>query len=199
MLGELAYPLFVLHGAVFIIPFPDLFRTGDILAYLVATLGVLVPLYAITALLIFAGQGKHGERWRAFIEIFCRYLPILGKARQALALSRLAAALAALLNAGVLVINAWELAAASSGSPPSAASSAPGGRYSKTNSEPPPNWPVSPKSSPNSSPTSITAAKSAASSTNPSNVSTTIIRTKASANSAPSPNGSPCSSISPSW
>lgn len=117
MLGELAYPLFVLHGAVFIIPFPDLFRTGNIGAYLLATLGVLLPLYALTALLIFAGQGKHGETWRSFIEAFCRYIPILGKARQALALSRLAAALEALLNAGVLVINAWELAAASSGSP----------------------------------------------------------------------------------
>ena len=117
MISELAYPVFVLHAGVFIVPLPDLVRTGDVVAYLVATLGVLIPIYLITALLVFAGQGKHGERWRAFIEIFCRYIPLLGKARQALALSRLSAALGALLNAGVLVINAWELAAAGSGSP----------------------------------------------------------------------------------
>lgn len=117
MISELAYPLLVLHAGVFIVPIPELFRTGDLSAYLLTTFGTLLPLYAIAALFIFAGQGKHGETWRAFIEAVCRYLPVLGKARQALALSRLAAALEALLNAGVLVINAWELAAAGSGSP----------------------------------------------------------------------------------
>mgnify|MGYP001616869486 CR=1 FL=1 len=42
---------------------------------------------------------------------------MLGAARRHLALARLSAALEALLNAGVSKINAWELAAAASGSP----------------------------------------------------------------------------------
>lgn len=117
MIGELAYPVFVLHAGIFLMPIPALFTSGDLGAYLRATLGVLAPIYVVTAALIFVGQGKHGEAWRAGVEVFCRYLPLLGKARRALALSRLAAALGALLNAGVLVINAWELAAAGSGSP----------------------------------------------------------------------------------
>ena len=40
-----------------------------------------------------------------------------GAARRSLALARLAAALEALLSAGVLITNAWELAVAASGSP----------------------------------------------------------------------------------
>src|SRR5205823_2445549 len=43
-------------------------------------------------------------------------VPMLGAARHYLALARLAAALEALLNAGVTIIEAWELAAAASGS-----------------------------------------------------------------------------------
>jgi type II secretory pathway component PulF len=44
-------------------------------------------------------------------------MPALGTARRYLALGRLAAALEALLNAGVNIIQAWELAAAACGSP----------------------------------------------------------------------------------
>jgi type IV pilus assembly protein PilC len=46
-----------------------------------------------------------------------RIVPVLGTARQDLALARLAAALEALLNAGVPIVGAWELAATASGSP----------------------------------------------------------------------------------
>ena len=44
-------------------------------------------------------------------------VPILGKARRSLAIARLSGALEALLNAGVTIIEAWELAAGASGSP----------------------------------------------------------------------------------
>ena len=47
----------------------------------------------------------------------CSDPSVLGTARQDLALARLAAALEALLNAGVPIIGAWELAATASGSP----------------------------------------------------------------------------------
>ena len=117
MISELACPMFVLHAAVFIVPFPQLFQTGDFGAYLTATFGVLIPIYAVVALMIFAVQGRHGELWRSIIEALARWIPVLGSARHSLALSRLAVALDALLNAGVFVASAWELAAAASGSP----------------------------------------------------------------------------------
>jgi type IV pilus assembly protein PilC len=117
VLSDLVYPLFVLHFAVFIFPFPDFLLSGDVFAYARQTLGVLAPLYALVLLLVLACQGRHGERWRTVLERVLNLAPILGAGRRDLALARLAVALEALLNAGVLVIQAWELAAAASGSP----------------------------------------------------------------------------------
>jgi type IV pilus assembly protein PilC len=117
MLSDLAYPVMLLHFAIFILPFPQLFLTGDVGAYLLKTLGFLVPLYAVVMLGLMASQGRHGEAWRALMERVCGAIPLLGAARQNLALARLTAALGALLNAGVNIFQAWEMAANASGSP----------------------------------------------------------------------------------
>ncbi len=117
MIGDLAYPAFLLHFAIFILPFAQLFASGNWVAYLAQTFGVLVPLYGLVALVIFATQSRHGEAWRAAIESLLHPIPILGQARRYLALGRLAASLEALLSAGVTIIEAWELAATASGSP----------------------------------------------------------------------------------
>lgn len=117
LLAALAYPAFLLHFAVFIFPFPSFFLSGDWRAYLASTFGVLLPLYAVVLALISAGQGRHGETWRSMLERLLRPVPWLGSGRSDLALARLAAALEALLSAGVTVIEAWELAARASGSP----------------------------------------------------------------------------------
>ncbi len=117
LLSGLAYPAFVLHFAVFLFPFPQFFLTGDLWAYLLQTLGVLVPLYAGVLLLIWAAQGRHGEAWRALIERLLRPLPLIGSGRCDMALARLAAALEALISAGVGVVEAWDVAARASGSP----------------------------------------------------------------------------------
>lgn len=117
VIAQLRYPLFILHFAVFLRPFPDFFLTGNWVVYFSRTIVPLAPLYAITFLLILACQGRHGESWRSLLErVFC-LVPILGKARRQLALARLSAALEALINAGVSIVNAWEMAAAASGSP----------------------------------------------------------------------------------
>jgi type II secretory pathway component PulF len=67
--------------------------------------------------MIYALQSKHGEPWRARLESLLRPIPLLGTARHYLALSRLAAALEALISAGVNIVDAWNLAATASGSP----------------------------------------------------------------------------------
>ncbi len=117
MLGDLAYPVFLVHFAVFLFPFPSFFLSGNLAAYLGQTLGILLPIYVLIALLIYAAQSRHGETWRAGMESVVARVPILGKARQYLALARLAAALEGLLAAGVLIAEAWEMAATASGSP----------------------------------------------------------------------------------
>jgi type II secretory pathway component PulF len=117
LLSDLAYPVVLFHMAVFIFPFSAFFLDGDLLAYLAKTFGVLVPIYALVAALIYAAQSKHGERWRAVLERVLKPVPMLGTARHYLALARLAAALEALIAAGVTIIEAWELAATACGSP----------------------------------------------------------------------------------
>jgi type II secretory pathway component PulF len=117
VIGDLAYPAFLLHFAVFIFPFANFFLTGNWLAYLGQTFGILLPIYVVVGLLIYAAQSGHGEVWRARMETLVRRIPVLGTARWYLALSRLAAALEALLGAGITIVEAWEMAAGACGSP----------------------------------------------------------------------------------
>jgi type II secretory pathway component PulF len=117
MISDLAYPAFLLHFAIFILPFAEFFRTGNWVAYLAQTVGILLPMYGLVLAVIYAAQSKHGETWRGLIESVSRVIPVLGKARRDLALARLSSALEALLSAGVTIIEAWEMAATASGSP----------------------------------------------------------------------------------
>ncbi len=117
VISELTYPIFLVHFAIFIIPFASFFTTGDVGRYLAQTLGVLAPLYATFAAGVLACQGRNGKRWRALLEAVLHRIPVLGAARRSLALARLANGLEALLNAGVGILEAWNLASAASGSP----------------------------------------------------------------------------------
>jgi len=117
MIGDLAYPVFLLHFAVLIFAFIRYVSTWNLASGLVVLGGVLLPIYALVALTLYAAQSRHGETWRLFLERLLRYFPLLGSGRRDLALARLSVALEALISAGVTIIEAWELAAAVSGSP----------------------------------------------------------------------------------
>lgn len=114
MLADLAYPVFVFHFAVVLIAFLEFLWSGP---WLLVLLVGFVPIYAVTIFLIYANQDKRNEAWRAKVEAILRFIPVLGTARHYLALARLAAALEALISAGVNIFEAWELSAAASGSP----------------------------------------------------------------------------------
>jgi type II secretory pathway component PulF len=121
VISQLIYPVGLIHLAaiIFLIVLPyaaSQFNASLTLLIVKAAL-ILSPLYGAVALLIYATQSKHGENWRAGIEAFLRLVPILGKARHYLALSRLAAALESLISAGVNIFESWDLAATASGSP----------------------------------------------------------------------------------
>ena len=121
VISQLIYPVGLVHMAAFVffivLPFAaSQFNASLPFLFAKAAL-ILSPFYGAVALMIYATQSKHGENWRARIEAFLRLVPILGKARHYLALSRLAAALEALISAGVNIFEAWDLAATASGSP----------------------------------------------------------------------------------
>jgi type II secretory pathway component PulF len=120
IIGALLYPLFLAHFALLVFPLSHLqalVQTFDVPAFLGAKLILLLPVYLVVFFLIVAAQGHRAEPWRAFVERVLGLVPALGKARQHLALARLAAALEALLNAGVSILEGWRLAAEASGSP----------------------------------------------------------------------------------
>ncbi len=121
VISQLIYPVGLIHFAAFIflivLPFAhSQFNASLFLLFAKAAL-ILSPLYGAVALMMYATQSKHGENWRARIEALLRPVPILGTARHYLALARLAAALEALISAGVNIFEAWDLAAIASGSP----------------------------------------------------------------------------------
>lgn len=87
------------------------------LPFLIEKTVVFGALYGGVIFLIYACQGKRGEGWRTLMESIAQMIPLLGKAQKFLVLSRLAAALEALISAGVSIVNGWELAAAAAGSP----------------------------------------------------------------------------------
>jgi type IV pilus assembly protein PilC len=121
VISQLIYPVGLVHFAAFIfiivLPFAHSQFNANLLWLFVKAALVLAPFYLATALIIYAVQSKHGEKWRARIESFIHPIPIFGTARRFLALARLAAALEALISAGVNIVQAWDLAATASGSP----------------------------------------------------------------------------------
>ncbi len=118
VISDMMYPLFIFHFAIVLFAFVNFIKpAGTALMFVATVFGVFVPLYGGAFFLIYACQGRRGEHWRATVESILRRVPILGTARRDLALARLAAALEALINAGVSIIGAWELAATASGSP----------------------------------------------------------------------------------
>jgi type IV pilus assembly protein PilC len=118
MISDMMYPAFLFHFSILIFAFVDFMKPGGNFAHFLFTIvGVLTPIYVVVFLVIYACQGRHGEIWRTKIEKILGYVPILRTARQDLALARLSMALESLINAGVPIITAWELAATASGSP----------------------------------------------------------------------------------
>jgi type II secretory pathway component PulF len=121
VIGSLIYPVFLFHFAALLFPitgFTDLvLKSNQLAPFLVQKICILGPLYAGVYVLLYLCQGKRGETWRSALESIFHPIPFLGKARRELAVARLASALEALLNAGVPIFGAWELAAISSGSP----------------------------------------------------------------------------------
>ena len=117
VISDMIYPMFIVHVAAVIFPFISAFSTGNWGRFGLTVLAILLPLYGAAFFIVYACQGRHGEKWRAGLEKTLRVVPVLGAARKNLALGRLAAALEALISAGVNIIGAWDLAAAASGSP----------------------------------------------------------------------------------
>lgn len=120
VLSDLTYPALVLHLAVLIFPTTLLVRLvlqGDVTGFVLSKAAILGSVYSLILLGLYLGQAHRGGSWRSLLEQVLIRVPVLGAARTNLALARLSITLESLLNAGVSIIDAWELAADASGSP----------------------------------------------------------------------------------
>ena len=61
MMTDLAYPLFVFHFMIFLLPAVTLFQSGSFPRYFLSTFGVLIPIYLVVFAVTFASQGKRGR------------------------------------------------------------------------------------------------------------------------------------------
>ncbi|RME91683.1 MAG: hypothetical protein D6766_11475 [Verrucomicrobia bacterium] len=119
-LQRMGYPALVVFVAVMVFPpgaIVALIRGGDVTAFVMSKLLTLAKLAAVFLVLTWFLQPGRGLWLRSLIEGVARWVPVWGKARYSRALARLALALDALLNAGVSVVQAWEMAGEASGSP----------------------------------------------------------------------------------
>ena len=120
VISRMLYPIGLLHFALLIFPIDQLkglILQGDADAYLMQKVGTFIPAYLAFFGFVMLMQSKRFPLWRSLLEFVLGLVPFIGAARRALALGRLTAALEALINAGVNVLDAWELAASASGSP----------------------------------------------------------------------------------
>src|SRR5471032_801116 len=120
-LSQLIYPAILLHLGVFlfgvVVPYAQSQFTASLIGLGFRAGLIVAPFYLLLAAFQFVLAGAPGETWRAVLESLFRRVPLLGSALHSLALARAAAALGALLGAGVKPIEAWEMAARASGSP----------------------------------------------------------------------------------
>ncbi len=113
VIGALLYPAFLLHLLAAVMALVLYLWHSEFWFYSFVGLAIF---YVFAFVLIYAMQNKHPEVWRSKVEAVLNIIPVVGSARRHLALARLAAALEALISAGVTIIEAWELAARASGS-----------------------------------------------------------------------------------
>jgi type II secretory pathway component PulF len=121
VITQLLYPIFLLHMAFFIFPinlFTDLLlKSGGFGPFVIDKIMKLAPLYLLILFLFWLFRSNRGEALRSGLERVINVIPVLRALRRDLALARLCAALEALINAGVTIIEAWDMAGKASGSP----------------------------------------------------------------------------------
>jgi type IV pilus assembly protein PilC len=119
VISALVYPLFLFHFAVLIFPtslLAEFVWQGKSEKFILNKLEILIPVYAGVLILIWCFKAERGRRWRNTMEQILHTIPMVSSTQRDLALARLCAALEALINAGVTIIEAWDIAARASGS-----------------------------------------------------------------------------------
>lgn len=105
----LAYPVILLHLAVFLLPVVNAVTCG-LLGYIRGLLGLIFPLYAVVFLVYALFRMRSNERFKTGFDRILLSVPVIGKVVKQLALTGFIRALQILTDSGVSIITAWTMA-----------------------------------------------------------------------------------------
>lgn len=111
----LAYPVFLLHAAIFLLPLVNLFTCGGSAKYLRGVLAIILPLYGFPFLLFSFLRILNKPQLKTGFHIFLINIPLLGQLLRRIAVSRFILALHSLCSSGVPIISAWKIASEATG------------------------------------------------------------------------------------
>ncbi|MBN1794044.1 MAG: type II secretion system F family protein [Candidatus Omnitrophica bacterium] len=105
----LAYPVFLLHATIFLLPLPALF-TGCLAAYILGVLHYLVPVYLVLFLLYALKQMLVFPAVKKPYDAVILFVPVFGSLIKRINIIRFIRALKCLHDAGVAITLAWKTA-----------------------------------------------------------------------------------------
>lgn len=114
IIAGLAYPVLLLHVAMFLLPVVNGFTCG-IGSYFSGVLQLAIPLYGTAALLYYAARLKLLQQYKFAFDAFLLSIPVFGNIIRQIAVTRFIRALQCLCGSGVGIIGAWRMASEASG------------------------------------------------------------------------------------
>jgi type II secretory pathway component PulF len=110
----LAYPVLLLHAAMFLLPVVNAVTCG-LGGYLRGFFSIFIPVYGIVFLIYAAARMRKTEQFKTGIDYFILSLPVIGGIARQFARTRFIRALQIMNASGVSIITGWQMAAESCG------------------------------------------------------------------------------------
>lgn len=110
----LAYPVLLLHIAIFLLPVVD-FVTCGAGSYIAGVLKLIIPIYGTLFLIYLSSRLLKRPQFKIIFDGFVLGIPVLGNIARQLALTQFIRALQCLSSSGVTIIGAWKMAAEACG------------------------------------------------------------------------------------
>ncbi len=114
LIAGLAYPVFILHAGMFLLPLVNAFGCNSG-GYLQGFLGIFIPVYGLVFLVYWALIMRKNEGFKAGLDGFILGIPVIGNLVRQFALTRFVRALQVLSASGVSIISGWQMASESCG------------------------------------------------------------------------------------
>jgi len=114
LIAGLAYPVFLLHVGMFLLPLVNAFGCNSN-GYLRGFLGIFIPVYGLAFLVYLALRMRKNEGFKIGLDGFILGIPMIGNIIRQFALARFVRALQVLSASGVSIISGWQMAAESCG------------------------------------------------------------------------------------